>query len=38
MDQRPPLSPETLAAQALGDIDPGSGGLAPVINPATTYE
>jgi cystathionine gamma-synthase len=38
MDQRSPLSPETLAAQALGDIDPGSGGLAPVINPATTYE
>jgi cystathionine gamma-synthase len=38
MDHRPPLSPETLAAQALGDADPGSGGLAPVINPATTYE
>jgi cystathionine gamma-synthase len=38
MDHRSPLSPETLAAQALGDADPGSGGLAPVINPATTYE
>jgi cystathionine gamma-synthase len=38
MDQRPPRSPETLAAQALGDIDPGSGGLAPVINLSTTYE
>jgi cystathionine gamma-synthase len=38
MDQRPPLSPETLAAQALGDVDPLSGGLTPVINPSTTYE
>lgn len=38
MDHRSPLSPETLAAQALGEIDPGSGGLAPVINPSTTYE
>jgi cystathionine gamma-synthase len=32
------LSPETLAAQALGAADPWSGGLAPVINPATSYE
>src|SRR5262249_11014514 len=38
MDQRPPLSPETLAAQALGDVAPLSGGLVPVINPSTTYE
>src|SRR5215472_10272308 len=38
MDQRPPRSPETLAAQALGDVDLGSGGLAPVINLSTTYE
>jgi Fe-S cluster biogenesis protein NfuA len=38
MDQRPSRSPETLAAQALGDVDPGSGGLAPVINLSTTYE
>ena len=38
MDHRPALSPETLAAQALGDVDPGSGALAPVINPSTTYE
>lgn len=37
MDQ-PPLSPETLVAQALGDIDPSSGGLAPVINVSTNYE
>ncbi len=37
-EQRPPLSPETLAAQALGDIDPVSGGLAPIINPSTNYE
>lgn len=37
MDQ-PPLSPETKAAQALGDIDPSSGGLAPVINVSTNYE
>ena len=32
------LSAETLAAQALGDADPSSGGLAPVINPSTNYE
>jgi cystathionine gamma-synthase len=32
------LSAETLAAQALGDVDPSSGGLAPVINPSTNYE
>ena len=32
------LSPETLAAQALGEPDPASGGLAPVINPSTNYE
>src|SRR6516225_7313617 len=32
------LSAETLAAQALGDVDPTSGGLAPVINPSTNYE
>ena len=32
------LSAETLAAQALGDADPVSGGLAPVINPSTNYE
>ena len=29
------LSPETLAAQALGEADPASGGLAPVINPSS---
>ena len=32
------LSPETLAAQGLGEADPVSGGLAPVINPSTNYE
>jgi cystathionine gamma-synthase len=32
------LSPETLAAQALGEVDPLSGGLTPVINPSTNYE
>jgi cystathionine gamma-synthase len=32
------LSPETLAAQGLGAGDPTSGGLAPVINPSTSYE
>jgi cystathionine gamma-synthase len=31
-------SPETLAAQGLGEADPVSGGLAPVINPSTNYE
>jgi cystathionine gamma-synthase len=37
MEQRSVL-PETLAAQALGEADPVSGGLAPVIDPSTTYE
>jgi cystathionine gamma-synthase len=32
------VSPETLAAQALGEVDPVTGGLAPVINPSTNYE
>src|SRR5579863_7778368 len=35
---RLPVSPQTLAAQALGESDPVSGGLAPVITPATNYE
>jgi cystathionine gamma-synthase len=38
MEQSQPLSPETLAAQALGDVDPLTGGLSPVINPSTNYE
>jgi cystathionine gamma-synthase len=38
MQPPPPLSPETLAAQALGDVDPVSGGLTPGINPSTSYE
>lgn len=32
------LSPETLAAQALGEVEPSSGALAPVINLSTNYE
>jgi cystathionine gamma-synthase len=32
------VSPETLAAQALGEADPVTGGLAPVINLSTNYE
>jgi cystathionine gamma-synthase len=38
MQHRTSLSPETLAAQALGDVDALSGGLTPVINPSTSYE
>jgi cystathionine gamma-synthase len=37
MDQQD-VSPETLAAQGLGETDPVSGGLAPVINLSTNYE
>jgi cystathionine gamma-synthase len=33
-----PLSPETLVAQALGEIDPVSGALAPLLNLSTNYE
>jgi cystathionine gamma-synthase len=33
-----PLSPETLAAQALGEIDGASGALVPPIHPSTIYE
>src|SRR5215470_9600257 len=32
------VSPKTLAAQGLGEADPASGGLAPVINLSTNYE
>ena len=32
------VSPQTLAAQALGEVDPVSGALAPVINLSTNYE
>jgi cystathionine gamma-synthase len=32
------LSPETLAAQALGAIDPASGAMVPPLHPSTTYE
>src|SRR4051812_43498196 len=38
LDEPQQLAPETLAAQALGEIDPISGGLAPPINPSTNYE
>src|SRR5437667_4404181 len=31
-------SPETLAAQAMGDVDTTSGALASAIHPSTTYE
>jgi len=37
MEDRP-VSPETLAAQALGEADPVTGALAPVITLATNYE
>lgn len=32
------LRPETLAAQALGHVDPQSGAIIPSIHPATTFE
>lgn len=32
------LSPETLTAQAMGDVDAASGALVPAIHPSTTYE
>jgi cystathionine gamma-synthase len=38
MERRDVVAPETLAAQALGETDPASGGLAPVINLSTNYE
>jgi cystathionine gamma-synthase len=38
MTERSPVMPETLAAQALGEAGPPSGGLAPVIDLSTTYE
>jgi cystathionine gamma-synthase len=33
-----PLSPETLAAQALGRVDAATGALVPAIYPSTTFE
>ena len=33
-----PLSRETLAAQAMGAVDPETGALVPPVHPATTYE
>jgi cystathionine gamma-synthase len=35
---RRPLTPETLAAQALGRVDPCTGALGPGIHPSTTFE
>jgi cystathionine gamma-synthase len=32
------VSPKTLAAQGLGEVDPVTGGLAPVMHPSTNYE
>ena len=32
------LAAETLAAQAMGDIDPVYGALVPPIHPSTVYE
>src|SRR5262249_42487880 len=32
------LSPETRAAQALGEIDPATGAVSPPIHPSTIYE
>ena len=32
------LSPQTLAAQALGEVDPVSGSLTPVVDLSTNYE
>lgn len=32
------LSRETLAAQAMGEIDPASGAISPAIHPSTIYE
>jgi cystathionine gamma-synthase len=36
--ERKSLSPETMAAQALGTVDPMSGALVPPIHLSTTYE
>jgi cystathionine gamma-synthase len=38
IDEPLQLAPETLAAQALGEVDAMSGGLTPSINPSTNYE
>jgi cystathionine gamma-synthase len=34
----PDFHPETLAAQALGEIDPVTRGVVPALHPSTTYE
>ena len=38
MASRPQLAPETIAAQALGRIDPVTKALVPAIHPSTTFE
>ena len=38
MSQSPPLSPRTLAAQALGTIDERTRAIVPPIHLATTFE
>jgi cystathionine gamma-synthase len=38
MTEKFPLHPATLAAQALGPVDPITRGLVPAIHPSTTYE
>ena len=37
MSQKIPLSPETIAAQGLGQIDEATAGVVPAIHPSTTY-
>ena len=38
MNESPKVSLETLAAQAMGEVDPLSGDLVPAIHMSTTYE
>jgi cystathionine gamma-synthase len=38
MNESPKVSLETLAAQAMGEVDPLSGDLVPTIHTSTTYE
>jgi cystathionine gamma-synthase len=38
MNENLSLSPETLAAQALGEVDHATGALSPAIHPSTIYE
>jgi cystathionine gamma-synthase len=38
MNENVSLSPETLAAQALGEVDHATGALSPAIPPSTIYQ